>query len=44
MQCQHSPNSNTAHLAGCLHKAVEAVIDKTAVVDEVGLGISFTMQ
>lgn len=44
MQCQSNPNSNTAYLAGCLHKAVEAVIDKTAVVDEVGMGISFIVQ
>jgi len=44
MQCQRSPNSNTAYLTGCLEKAIEVVIEKTAIVNEVGMGISFIVQ
>lgn len=43
MQCQRSPNSNTAHLTGCLDKGVNAVNDQAAIVGGVGIGIAFVM-
>ena len=43
MQCQRSPNSNTAYLVGCLDKGVEAVTEQAAIVGGVGIGIAFVM-
>jgi len=43
MQCQRSPNSNTAYLTGCLDKGVQAVTEQAAIVGGVGIGIAFVM-
>ncbi len=43
MQCQRSPNSNTAYLTGCLDKGTQEVINQAAIVGGVGIGIAFVM-
>jgi len=43
MQCERSPNNQTAYLVGCLDKGVEAIKKQAAIVGGVGIGIAFLM-
>ena len=43
MQCERSPNNQTAFLVGCLDKGVEAIKKQAAIVGGVGIGIAFLM-